>query len=253
MAEYNKSELLICTAAHQMEDNTICFIGTGIPMLAAALAKRTHAPHLMAAFEFGGMGASMERLPLAVGGSRTFHKAASASSICDLMEAAARGFIEYGFLGGAQIDPFGNLNTTVIGDHDRPKVRFPGSGGANDIGSLCWRTIAIMRHGKQRFVPRLDFLTTAGYLDGPGARERAGLPRHTGPYRVVTDLAVLDYDEKTCRMRLRALQPGVTVEQVQAETGFELVIPSRVEQNPPPQPEELRLLREVIDPQRLYT
>ncbi len=252
MADYNPTELLICTAARQMEDNTMCFIGTGIPMLAAALAKRTHAPNLVAAFEFGGVGASMERLPLAVGGSRTFHKAFVASSICDLMEAAARGYIEYGFLGGAQIDPFGNLNATVIGDHDRPRVRFPGSGGANDIGSLCWRTIAIMRHSKRRFVPKVDFLTTAGYLDGPGARERAGLPAGTGPYRVVTDLAVLGYDEETKRMKLLQVQPGVTVEQVQAETGFELIVPEEVGVNEPPTAEELRLLREEIDPDHLY-
>jgi glutaconate CoA-transferase subunit B len=253
MGDYNKSELLICSAARQMEDGAICFIGTGVPMLAAALAKRTHAPRLVAAFEFGGVGPDLERLPLAVGDSRTFHRASVAGSICDLMEAAARGMVEYGFLGGAQIDQHGNLNATVIGDHDKPKVRFPGSGGANDIGSLCWRTIAIMRHGKARFVPRLDFLTTAGYLDGPGARERAGLPRGTGPYRVVTDLAILGYDQAACRMKVLQVQPGVKVEDVQAETGFELLVADRVTENPPPSAEELRLLREEIDPEHLYT
>ncbi len=250
---YNKSEMLICSAARQMEDGAICFIGTGIPMLAAALAKRTHAPRLMAAFEFGGMGPSLERLPVAVGDSRTFHRAPVAGSICDLMEAAARGMVEYGFLGGAQIDMHGNLNATVIGDHDRPKVRFPGSGGANDIGSLCWRTIAVMRHGKARFVPKLDFLTTAGYLDGPGARERAGLAPGTGPYRVVTDLAILGYEPESCRMQVLALQPGVDLDQVRAETGFELLVAADLTQNPPPTAEELRLLREEIDPEHLYT
>jgi glutaconate CoA-transferase subunit B len=252
MPEYNNSELLICTAARTMEDNAFCFIGTGIPMLAAALAKRSHAPNLVAAFEFGGVGPSLEKLPLAVGGSRTFHKASIASSICDLVEAAARGYVEYGFLGGAQIDPYGNLNATVIGEHDEPKVRFPGSGGANDIGSVCWKTIAIMRHGKRRFVPKLDFLTTAGYLDGPGAREKAGLPAGSGPYRVVTDLAVMGYDDETKRMKLLALQPGVTVDKVVAETGFELIIPDEVKENPPPRKEELHLLRTEIDPNKLY-
>ncbi len=252
MVEYNNSEMLICTAARQMEDNTICFIGTGIPMLAAALAKRIRAPHLVAAFEFGGVGPSLDKLPLAVGGSRTFHRAPVASSICDLMEAAARGYVEYGFLGGAQIDAYGNLNATVIGDHDKPKVRFPGSGGANDIGSLCWKTIAIMRHGKRRFVEKLDFLTTAGYLDGPGAREKAGLPAGSGPYRVITDLAVLGYDEKTKRMKLMALQPGVTVEKVREETGFELLLADKIEENTPPTEEELKILRAEIDPNRLY-
>lgn len=250
--EYNPTELLICIASRQMEDRTSAFIGTGIPMLAAALAKKTHAPELAAVFEFGGIGSPLELLPLAVGGSRTFYKALAAMSICDVMEAAQRGLIEYGFLGGAQIDMYGNLNSTVIGDHDRPKVRFPGSGGANDIGSLCWKTISIMRHDRRRFVEKVDFITTPGYLSGPGAREKAGLPAGTGPYRVVTDLALLGFDETTRWMKLLAVNPGVTVEQIKENTGFELIIPDRVEQNAPPSPEELRLLREEIDPGRLY-
>jgi glutaconate CoA-transferase subunit B len=178
--DYSSTELMICIAARLMEDGTGAFIGTGIPMLAAALAKRLYAPNLVPIFEFGGIGASLEDLPLGVGDIRTFHKALMAAGICDVMETATRGLIEYGFLGGAQIDPYGNLNSTVIGDHDRPKVRLPGSGGANDVGSLCWKTIAIMKHDKRRFVEKVDFITTPGYLDGPGARERAGLPRGPG-------------------------------------------------------------------------
>ncbi len=143
--KYNPSELLICIASRLMEDGTTAFIGTGIPMLAASLAQKMQAPNLVTIFEFGGTGALLEDLPLAVGERRTFHRAVAASGICDIMETAARGFIEYGFLGGAQIDPYGNLNSTVIGDYWPPKVRLPGSGGANDVGSLCWRTIAIMR------------------------------------------------------------------------------------------------------------
>ncbi|MCR4405120.1 MAG: 3-oxoacid CoA-transferase [Candidatus Acetothermia bacterium] len=254
MAEraYSSTELMICVAARLMEDGTGAFIGTGIPMLAAALAKRLYAPNLVPIFEFGGIGASLEDLPLGVGDIRTFHKALMAAGICDVMETATRGLIEYGFLGGAQIDPYGNLNSTVIGDHDRPKVRLPGSGGANDVGSLCWRTIAIMKHDKRRFVEKVDFLTTPGYLDGPGARERAGLPAGTGPYRVVSDLALLGYDDKTKRMKLLAVNPGVTVEQVVENTGFELIIPKKVGQNEPPTREELAALREEIDPHRLY-
>src|SRR5512139_1166639 len=189
--EYNPSELLICTAARLMPDNTTAFIGTGIPMLAGALAQKMHAPNLVTVFEFGGTGAIIDKLPTAVGGQLSFHRAVAASGICDIMETAHRGFIEYGFLGGAQIDPYGNLNSTVIGDHDHPKVRLPGSGGANDVGSYCWRTIAIMRHDTRRFIEKVDFITTPGYLTGPGARERAGLPRDTGPYRVVSNLAVM--------------------------------------------------------------
>ena len=250
--EYSPTELMICIAARLMEDRAGAFIGTGIPMLAAALAKRLYAPNLVPIFEFGAVGGTLEDLPLGVGDIRTFYRALIAAGICDIMETGSRGLIEYGFLGGAQIDPYGNLNSTVIGDHERPKVRLPGSGGANDVGSLCWRTIAIMKHDKRRFVERVDFITTPGYLDGPGARERAGLPAGTGPYRVVSDLALLGYDEETKRMKLLAVNPGVTVEQVVENTGFELIIPDEVGESEPPTEVELGALREEIDPQRLY-
>lgn len=249
---YSKTELMICVAARLFEDSTTCFIGTGIPMLAAMLASKTTAPNIVPVFEFGGLGAILEELPRAVGEARTFHKGISALGICDTMETAQRGFIDYGFLGGAQIDPYGNLNSVVIGDHDRPKVRLPGSGGGNDVGSLCWQTIAIMQHDARRFVPQVDFVTTPGYLSGPGAREAAGLPRGTGPMAVVSTLALMDFDPDTCRMRLKSLHPGVTVDEVTASTGFDLVIPQEVGQNAPPSTEELRLLREEIDPTGFY-
>jgi len=249
---YSNTELMICIAARLFEDGTTCFIGTGIPMLAAMLASKTTAPNLVPVFEFGGTGAIMEELPLAVGEARTFHKGISALGICDTMETAQRGFIDYGFLGGAQIDPYGNLNSVVIGDHAHPKARLPGSGGGNDVGSHCWQTIAIMQHDARRFVPKVDFLTTPGYLTGPGTREAAGLPRGTGPLAVVSTLALMDYDPDTCWMRLKSLHPGVTVETVKASTGFELIIPAQVGQNAPPSAEELRLLREEIDPTGFY-
>jgi glutaconate CoA-transferase subunit B len=250
--EYNPTELLICIASRLMEDETTAFIGTGIPMLAASLAQRRQAPNLVPIFEFGGTGAILEELPMAVGEARTFHKALAASGICDIMETAARGFIDYGFLGGAQIDPYGNLNSTVIGPHDNPKVRLPGSGGGNDVGSLCWRTIIILRHGRRSFVEQCDFVTTPGYLTGPGAREAAGLPPGSGPLYVVSTLALMGFDEETKRMKLLATHPGVTVDQVTAETGFELIIPAEVGLNKAPSPEELRILREQVDRERLY-
>jgi glutaconate CoA-transferase, subunit B len=250
--DYNPTELLICSASRLMEDETTAFIGTGIPMLAASLAQRRQAPSLIPVFEFGGMGAILEELPMAVGEARTFHRALSASGICDTMETAARGFIDYGFLGGAQIDPYGNLNSTIIGPkHHPPKVRLPGSGGGNDVGSLCWHTIVIIRHARRSFVEHLDFCTTPGYLSGPGAREAAGLPPGTGPLYVVSTLALLGFDEETKRMKLLATQPGVAVEQVVAETGFELLFADPILSNPAPTPDELRILREV-DRQRLY-
>jgi glutaconate CoA-transferase subunit B len=249
---YNPAELLICSASRLMPDKTTAFIGTGIPMVAASLAQKLHAPDLVTVFEFGGTGAELDPLPTAVGGRRTFHRAVAASGICDIIEAAQRGFIEYGFLGGAQIDPYGNLNSTVIGDYEKPKVRLPGSGGGNDVGSHCWKTIAIMLHDKLRFVERVDFMTTPGYLTGPGAREAAGLPAGTGPFRVVTSLAILGYHPDSKRMMLLATQPEITVEQVVENTGFELVLPEEIGQNPPPGEEELRALREEVDRDRLY-
>ena len=250
--EYNGTELLICLSARVMEDRSSAFIGTGAPMLAAALAKRLYAPELVSVFEFGGMGSSLEHLPRGVGESKTFYRALVATGICDIMESAARGFVTYGFLGGAQIDMYGNLNSTVIGPHDAPKVRMPGSGGGNDVGSFCWKTIAIMRHEKQRFIPKLDFCTTPGFLTGPGAREEAGLFPDTGPFRVVTNLATLGYDEESRRMKLLALNPGVEKEEVIENTGFELIIPDEIGRNEAPTAEELKILREEIDPDGLY-
>ena len=249
---YNPSELLICTAARLMVDHTTAVIGTGLPMLAASLAQKMHAPDLVAFFEFGGMGPILNELPLAVGGERTFHRAIAAAGLCEIVETAQRGFIEFGFLGGAQIDPYGNLNSTVIGDYEHPKVRLPGSGGGNDVGSHCWRTIAIMRHDKRRFIEKVDFITTPGYLTGPGRREAAGLPPGTGPYRVVTNLALLGYHPDNKRMILLATQPGISVQDVLDNTGFELLISDHVEENPPPTPEELRILREEVDKDHLY-
>jgi glutaconate CoA-transferase subunit B len=251
-AGYNPNELQICTAARLMPDHTTAIIGTGIPMLAAALAKRMHAPNLVPIFEFGGIGAILAQLPLAVGGELTFHRAVAAAGLCETVETAQRGFIDYGFLGGAQIDCYGNLNSTVIGDFHHPKVRLPGSGGGNDFGSHCWRTILIMRHDKKRFVEKVDFITTPGYLSGPGGREAAGLTPGSGPYRVVTNLAVMGFHPENRRMILLSTQPGVSVEQVLENTGFELLISDQVTENPPPSAEELRVLRQEVDRDRLY-
>ncbi|MFC1997656.1 CoA-transferase subunit beta [Chloroflexota bacterium] len=249
---YNPKELLICTASRLMEDGVTAFIGTGIPMLASALAQKMHAPNLVTIFEFGGVGAILEELPLAVGGRRSFHKALAASGLLDLVEHAQRGYVEYGFLGGAQIDPYGNLNSTVIGEHANPKVRLPGSGGGNDVGSHCWRTIAIMPHDERRFVKKVDFITTPGYLSGPGAREATGLPPGTGPYRVVTSLAVMGYHHKSKRMMLLQTQPGISVAHVLENTGFELLVAQNVTENPPPTEEELHVLRDEVDKTKFY-
>lgn len=246
--EYNLAELLSCVASRLLQDNQSVFVGTGLPMIAAMLAQRMHAPHILIIFEAGSIGPRVPVLPISVGDSRTFYKAVAATSMHDVMAAAQAGYIDYGFVGAAAIDAYGNLNTTVIGDWDKPKVRLPGSGGANDLGSFCWRTLYIMRNQSQRtFVNKLDFITTPGWLDGPGARERAGLPADCGPYRVITQLGVYGFDEQTKRLTLLSLHPGVTVDDVQANSEFQILIPDHVAVTEPPTGEEQRILRE-IDP-----
>jgi glutaconate CoA-transferase subunit B len=159
--------------------------------------------------------------------------------------------MDYTFLGGAQIDAYGNLNSTMIGqDYKKPKVRLPGSGGANDLASFCWRILVVTNHDKRRFVEKVDFLTTPGYLTGPGAREAAGLPPGTGPYRVITDLAIMGYHEATKRMEVLSLHPGVTLEQVQANTGFAIGAHADLATTAAPTETELRILRDDVDPMR---
>jgi glutaconate CoA-transferase subunit B len=249
--DYSPVELMACAASRILEDGKSVFVGTGLPIIASALAQKTHAPHLFVVFEAGSMGAQIPELPISVGGSRTLHKAIMTNSMDYVMSVGQLGYLDYAFLGGAQIDMYGNINTTVIGPHDHPKTRLPGSGGGNDGGSLCWRIIIMMQQDARRFVKKLDFLTTPGYLTGPGARERAGLPADTGPYRVITQLGVMDFDEKTKRMALISLHPGITLDQVKSNTGFDLLIPNEVAVTQPPSEEELRILRTEIDPARI--
>lgn len=250
-AAYNAMELLVCLAARVLEDGAVVAVGTGVPCAAAMLAQKTHAPALVVLFEAGGVAPRLPTMPISVGDSRTFHRAVMATSMADVMETCGRGQVDYAFLGGAQIDPYGNLNSTRLGaDHARPRVRLPGSGGACDLASLCWRVIVVTNHDRRRFVERLDFLTTPGYLDGPGAREAAGLPPGTGPYRVITDLAVLGYHETTRRMEVRSLHPGVAADQVRNQTGFDLAFPDPTPTTPPPSPGVLKILREQVDPHR---
>ncbi len=248
---YNAMELMICCAARELEDGKAVAVGTGVPCAAAMLAHRLHAPNLVILFEAGGIAPELPTMPISVGDSRTFYRGAMATSMADVMETCQRGMVDYTFLGGAQIDAFGNLNSTMIGtDYRRPKVRLPGSGGANDLASFCWRILVVTNHDRRRFVEKLDFLTTPGYLTGPGAREAAGLPAGTGPYRVITDLAVMGYHESTKRMQVLSLHPGITLESVRAATGFELGMSETVATTAPPTEHELTLLREEVDPHR---
>jgi len=248
---YNMIEMMICAASRQLEDGKTVAVGTGAPCATAMLAQKTTAPHLIILFEAGGVAPSLPRMPISVGDSRTFFRGIMAAGMVEMMTTCCRGLVDYAFLGGAQIDRFGNINSTVIGDYHHPRVRFPGSGGGNDFASLCWRTLIITVHTRARFVEKVDFITSPGYLDGPGARERAGLPPNTGPYKIITDLAVLGFDEQTRTMRIESVHPGVDVERVRQATGFALIEPGFVKETPPPTETELKILRGEVDPLRL--
>jgi acyl CoA:acetate/3-ketoacid CoA transferase beta subunit len=246
---YNLREYLAYLGSLVLEDKKSVFVGTGLPIIAAMLAQKTHAPHLLIVFEAGGIGPSLPELPISVGESRTFHKAMIATSMHDVMSLSQAGYIDYGFLGAAQMDKYGNINTTVIGDHDHPKTRLPGSGGAADVGSFSQKLIIIAaKQSKQTFVNKLDFLTTAGYLTGPGTREKAGLPRGTGPYRVITQIGVYGFHKETKGLELLSLHPGENSESAQTNSSFAIHVPEVVETSPVPPPEYLRILREEIDP-----
>ncbi len=247
---YNMMEFMVCTAAHQLEDGRSAVIGTGMPLAAAMLAQKTHAPNLIVMFEAGSVAPLLPRLPISVADSCTQYGALMHTSMDIIMEACQRGTMDYTFLGCAQIDRYGNINTSLIGgDYQRPKARLPGSGGANDLASLCWRTLVITPHDKRRFVGKFDFLTTPGYLTGPGARERAGLPEGTGPYKVITTLAVMGFHPESKRMQVESLHSGVEKEEVIANTGFELLFADPLGTTAEPSERELDILRKEVDPQ----
>ncbi len=254
---FTSQEMIVVAGARILEDNKVIFAGTGLPLIAITLAQLTHAPGIVPVFEAGAVGSTLSRgLPLSVGDSRTANQANFLQGLNSAFELTQRGFCDYGFIGGAEIDPYGNLNSTMLGQFpaqcQKPLVRLPGSGGASDMASSCERTIIIMVHEKRRFNPKLHYLTSPGYLDGsPGAREKAGLAGQ-GPYRVITTRALLGFEKESRRMMMLATLPGETVQSVVENTGFELIIPDRIEKLEPPSAEELRLIRKVIDPQGYF-
>jgi glutaconate CoA-transferase, subunit B len=249
---FTATELLAIAAARQLRDDSTLFAGVGVPLLAAALAQQRHAPRLTIVVEGGIIGPRIRpgRLPISTNEMRAAHQAQMLPAITDIFLFAQRGFLDVGFMGGAQIDEHGNINTSVLGEYARPKVRLPGTGGANDIASLCREVIIVTPHERRRFVKRVDFVTSPGWLDGHGSRRQAGL-MFGGVTRVVTTLGLFGFDPETRRMRLDALHPGVTVEQVKEQTGFEVLVAASVATTEPPTADELSLLRD-LDPDRRF-
>jgi len=251
-SNYTASELLAVMSARLLLDGQIIFAGVGIPLLAATLAQRVHAPSLTILFEGGVIGPFIVpgELPPSTNEQRCTRKANMVLPITDVMLLLQRGYIDVGFMGGAQIDRYGNLNSSFIGDPEQPKIRLPGTGGGNDISSLT-NMIVAMKHEKRRFVPKVDFITSPGFLGGGTSRADAGLVSG-GMFRVVTDLAIMGFDEQSKEMKVLSLHEGVSNEQVQDNTGFDLAFDDTVQTTQPPAPEELAVVRE-LDPASLYT
>jgi len=250
---FNTAELVVVASSRLLEDGKVVFGGAGMPLIACILAQNLHAPSLTILFEGGVIGPHVQpgRLPTTTNEQRSAARGNMLLPITDVLLLQQRGYVDYGFLGGAQIDQYGNLNSSFIGDPDNPKVRLPGTGGANDIASLATRVLIAIHQEKKRFVEKVDFITTPGYLQGGDSREKAGLTAG-GVYRVITQLGLFDFDGKTRRMRLESLHPGATVEDVKERTGFEMLIPDKIPTTEPPTAEELRILRE-LDPDQRYT
>jgi len=252
MTEYTPREMMAIAAARQIRDGDIVFCGTGISLLAAMAAKHISAPKSILFFETGAIDSALEEIPLTVADSRVMFWTSVNGSLADAfatMQNRIVGPHVIGIIGAAQIDRYGNLNSTAIGDYHHPAVRFSGSGGASDVASFVSRTIIFMQHEKRKFVPKVDYVTSPGWIDGPGGRQRIGLCEG-GPFAVVTNLAVLYFDDRTKEMYLGGCYPGIPPQRILDNMGFAVDV-SRATEVAPPSAHELRVLREVCDPQRL--
>jgi glutaconate CoA-transferase subunit B len=249
---YTANEILTVLSARQLRDGQVVFAGVGVPLLAATLAQRTRCPGLTILFEGGVIGAFVEpgKLPPSTNDQRCTKRANMVLGSAEVLLLLQRGYVDVGFMGGAQIDQFGNLNSSFIGDPAHPKTRLPGTGGGNDISSLA-NMIVAMKHEKRRFVEHVDFITSPGFISGGDSRAKSGLPAG-GMFRVVTELAVFSFEDEERRMKVAALNPGVSREEVQDKTGFELIFDNDLAVTEPPSEPELATLR-MLDPERLFT
>jgi glutaconate CoA-transferase subunit B len=245
LSAYTADEMMSIAAARELKDGVVCFVGIGLPSEAANLARKTHAPGAILVYESGAIGARPEVLPLSIGDGELAEYADSVVSVPEIFNYWLQaGRIDVGFLGAAQIDRYGNLNTTVIGDYRTPKVRLPGAGGAPEIAASAKEVIVMLRHKRRAFVERLDFITSVGHLEGGESRKGLGYPG-AGPVAVITDLGVLRPDPESRELTLTALHPGVSVDDVQRETGWKLRVSEDLETTEPPAREELEVLREL--------
>ena len=249
---YSSAELMIINAARLLRDGDVVFVGVGQPNLACNLAKRTHAPNLVMIYEAGVIGAEPARLPLSIGDPTLVSGALSVVSMYDIFSLyLQRGNVDVGFMGGAQIDKFGNINATIIGnDYAHPKTRLPGSGGSQEIAAWANRCYLMTPHQKRRFPEKVDFMTSAGFLNGRKQREAAGL-RGGGMVGVVTDIGFMEPDENG-ELTLTALHPGKTVEQAKENTGWPLKVAANLRTTEPFTEKELKILREELDPKGIY-
>jgi glutaconate CoA-transferase subunit B len=249
--EFDTLELMAICGSRQIKNGDVVFIGTGLPLIAAMLAKKTHASGAKIVYEAGFIDSNAKEIALSIADSRLGYHAVGAIGLVETLGLMLQGgHVDLGFVGAAQIDEYGNINTTYIGSFEKPTVRLPGSGGGNDIISSAKRIVVIMTHEKRKMVKKLDYLTSPGFLDGPGARERTGL-LGGGPSLVVTNLCQMDFDPDAKRIRLASVHPDVTVQQVLENSGFDLIVPKKVPETEPPTHEQLRLLR-AIDPNGIY-
>jgi glutaconate CoA-transferase subunit B len=244
MSEWTADEMMTVAAARQLRDGSACFVGIGLPSTAANLARATHAPNLVLIYESGCLGAKPGRLPLSIGDGILADTADAVVSVPEVFNYWLQpGRVDVGFLGAAQLDRFGNINTTVIGgNYDDPKVRLPGAGGAPEIAASCREVVVVVRQSLRTFVERVDFVTSFGYGAGPGDRDRLGL-RGAGPRVVITDLGVLQPDPETCELTLTYLHPGADTAQARAATGWSLAVAETVATTEPPTAHELSVLR----------
>lgn len=240
---WTADEMMSVAASRALRDGQACFVGIGLPSTAANLARRLHAPDLVLIYESGTIGTEPDELPLSIGDGILADSALSVVSVPEIFNYWLQpGRIDVGFLSGAQLDRFGNINTTVIGEYDEPTVRLPGSGGAPEIAACCREVVVVMRHQRRAFVEGVDFVTSVGHGSGPGDRTALGL-RGAGPTRVITDLGLLEPDPDTAELTLTALHEGVSVEQVRAETGWDLAVADDLLVTAPPSVQELATLR----------